>query len=100
MSSAAVAHNDEWLPWLTAEIGDARPEGDAERRQLRADPFSRRRRARDAAAADAFLKSRGIILRRVDGLRPARTRLRMTIGTEDDNRAVVAALAEFLQQAG
>ena len=50
---------------------------------------------KDAAAADEFLKSRGIILRRVAayGL-PAC--LRMTIGTEDDNRKVVAALASFL----
>jgi histidinol-phosphate aminotransferase len=42
-----------------------------------------------------MLKSRGIILRRVAayGLPNA---LRMTIGTEDDNRAVVAALAKLM----
>jgi histidinol-phosphate aminotransferase len=51
--------------------------------------------ARNAAAADEFLKLQGIILRRVGayGLPGA---LRMTIGTEDDNRRVVAALAQFM----
>jgi histidinol-phosphate aminotransferase len=50
---------------------------------------------KDAAAADEFLKARGIIMRRVAayGLPDC---LRMTIGTEDDNRKVVAALAAFL----
>jgi histidinol-phosphate aminotransferase len=52
-------------------------------------------KGKDAAAADEFLKSRGIIMRRVAayGL-PAC--LRMTIGTEDDNRAVLEALAAFM----
>ena len=53
--------------------------------------------ARSANAADEFLKGRGIILRRVAayGLPGA---LRMTIGTEDDNRRVVAALQQFMGQ--
>jgi histidinol-phosphate aminotransferase len=48
-----------------------------------------------AAACDEFLKSRGIILRRVVsyGLPDC---LRLTIGREDENRAVVAALAAFM----
>ena len=46
----------------------------------------------------AFLKSRAIIVRRVDayGLPGA---LRATIGSESDNRAVVAALSAFLDGA-
>ena len=36
---AARAHNEKWLAWLTDEIAQARPRGDAERRQFRADPF-------------------------------------------------------------
>ena len=51
-------------------------------------------KGQDAAAADEFLKSRGIILRRVAAYGLPNC-LRMTIGTEDDNRAVVAALAEL-----
>jgi histidinol-phosphate aminotransferase len=50
---------------------------------------------KDAAAADEHLKARGIILRRVGAYGLPKC-LRMTIGTEDDNRKVVAALASFL----
>ena len=51
--------------------------------------------AKDAAAADAFLCSRGVILRQTNayGLPDC---LRLTIGTEEANRAVVAALKEFM----
>jgi histidinol-phosphate aminotransferase len=50
---------------------------------------------RSAAEADKFLQSRRIILRRVGeyGLPDA---LRMTVGTEDDNRAVGGALKAFM----
>jgi histidinol-phosphate aminotransferase len=45
--------------------------------------------------ADEFLVSRGLVLRRMEayGLPGA---LRLTVGTEAANRAVVAALKEFL----
>jgi histidinol-phosphate aminotransferase len=48
-----------------------------------------------APAADKFLHERRIILRRVEeyGLPHA---LRMTIGTEEENRAVLDALAAFM----
>ena len=48
-----------------------------------------------AVDADSFLQSRRIILRRVEeyGLPGA---LRMTIGTEEENRAVLAALTSFM----
>jgi histidinol-phosphate aminotransferase len=90
----AVAHNDRWLPWVAAEI---------EKLGLKVTPsvgnfvlihFSTQK-GKDAAAADEFLKSRGIIVRRVAAY-GLPTCLRMTIGTEDDNRKVVAALASFL----
>ena len=50
---------------------------------------------KSAPEGDTFLHGRGIILRRVEeyGFPHA---LRMTIGTEDDNRAVLDALASFL----
>jgi len=90
----AVAHNEKWLPWVAAEL---------EKLGLTVTPSVGNfilihfpaAKGKDAAAADELLKSRGIILRRVAayGL-PAC--LRMTIGTADDNRAVVAALAEFM----
>lgn len=93
----SVAHNETWLPWVTAEI---------EKLGLKVTPSVANfvlihfaaAKGKDAASADELLKSRGIILRRVGayGLPDA---LRMTIGTEQDNRAVVAALAHFMGRA-
>ena len=49
----------------------------------------------DAEAADAFLRLRGIITRRMAGYGLADS-MRITIGLEDEMRAVAAALKEFL----
>ena len=94
---SAVAHNEKWLPWVAAELAKLGLEvtpsvGNFLLIHFPGDP------ARSAGAADEFLKARGIILRRVAayGLPGA---LRMTIGTEDDNRRVVASLKEFLGRA-
>jgi histidinol-phosphate aminotransferase len=54
-----------------------------------------RESGRDAAACDAFLKQRGIILRRVAGYGLPGA-LRLTVGTADENRKVVDALAAFV----
>lgn len=94
---ASLAHNDEWLPWTTKEI---------ERLGLEVTPSVGNfilihfpsAPGKDAVAADAFLKSKAIIMRRVAGYGLPNA-LRMTIGTADDNRAVVAALAEFVGKA-
>jgi len=48
----------------------------------------------NAQAADAFLHSRGIIVRPVGGYGLADC-LRMTVGTDDENRALLDALSEF-----
>ena len=52
-------------------------------------------KGRTAADADAFLMKRGLILRQV-GAYKLPNALRMTVGTEEANRLVVKALAEFL----
>ncbi len=91
----SVAHNDKWLPWVTEEIGKL---------GLKVTPsvgnfvliHFETEGPKSAPAADDFLKSRGIIMRRVGGYGLPHA-LRMTIGTESDNRAVVAALADFLK---
>ncbi len=91
----SIAHNDQWLPWVTAEI---------EKLGLKVTPSVGNfvlihfpaDQARGVEAADVFLKSRAIIVRRVAGYGLPNC-LRMTIGTADDNRAVVAALADFLK---
>ena len=90
----AVAHNEKWLPWVTAEV---------EKLGIQVTPSIGNfvlmhfpaTKGKDAAAADEHLKARGIILRRVAAYGLPNC-LRMTIGTEDDNRRVVAALAEFM----
>lgn len=95
---AAVRHNDEWLPWLTAEI---------EKLGLTVTPSVANfilvhfptAPGRDAAACDAFLKERGIILRRVGGYGLPGA-LRLTIGTEAENRKVVDALQAFVGARG
>jgi len=92
----AVAHNDTWLPWVTAEVeklGIAVTPSIGNFILMHFPPAG----GRDAASADEHLKARGIILRRVAayGLPDC---LRMTIGTEADNRAVVAALTDFMRR--
>lgn len=96
-TDAAVAHNDEWLGWTVAEVeklGLRVTQSVANFVLIHFPPDAKH----GAAACDEFLKSRGIILRRVVsyGLPDC---LRLTIGTADENRAVVAALAVFLGKA-
>ncbi len=93
----AVAHNDEWLAWLTREIGalGLKVTPSVGNFLLIHFPQEPGRTARDA---DALLTSRGLILRRVDsyGLPHA---LRLTIGDAEANRLVVEALSDFLKGA-
>jgi histidinol-phosphate aminotransferase len=88
----AVVHNEKWLPWVTAEIGKLGLKVSPSIGNFVLIQFPSEERA---IAADAHLKSRRIIVRRVAAY-GLPTCLRMTIGTEDDNRQVVAALAEFM----
>jgi histidinol-phosphate aminotransferase len=89
----SVAHNEKWLPWVTEEISKLGFEVTPSVGNFVLIHFAAEG-ARTAAAADAFLKSRGIIMRRVAGYGLPNA-LRMTIGTEEANRAVVKALADF-----
>ena len=54
-------------------------------------------RGHTAKDADAFLTARGLILRQTTAYKLPNA-LRMTVGTEEANRLVVAALKEFLGQ--
>lgn len=91
----SVEHNERWLAWLTDEFTKL---------GLRVTPsvgnFVLIHFPNDgkhsAAAADDYLTARGYILRRVAGYGFPNA-LRMTVGTEEANRGVVAALAEFLK---
>jgi histidinol-phosphate aminotransferase len=92
--AAALAHNDRWLPWLALKLQELglTVTPSVGNFLLVHFPSTPGKTAKDA---DAFLAARGLILRAVDayGLPEA---LRLTIGTEEANRKVVAALAEFL----
>jgi histidinol-phosphate aminotransferase len=87
-------HNTRWLAWLTEEIGKLGLEvtPSVANFVLIHFPMTNGRTAKDA---DAFLTARGLILRQV-GAYKLPNALRMSVGTEEANRLVVAALAEFL----
>jgi histidinol-phosphate aminotransferase len=93
----SVAHNDKWLPWVTEEISKLGLKVTPSVANFVLIHFDTEG-PRTALAADEFLKSRGIIMRRVAGYALPHA-LRMTIGTEEDNRSVVAALSDFLRGA-
>ncbi|HUR42852.1 MAG TPA: aminotransferase class I/II-fold pyridoxal phosphate-dependent enzyme, partial [Aestuariivirga sp.] len=90
----AIAHNDLWLPWLARELGGLGLKVTPSIGNFLLVHFPKTA-AQNAAAADQFLTSRGIVLRRMEayGLAGA---LRITVGTEEANRAAVAALGEFV----
>lgn len=90
-----VLHNEKWLNWLSEELPKL---------GLRVTPsvanfvlihFPEDGR-HSAADADEYLLERGYILRRVAAYGFPNA-LRMTVGTEEANRGVVAALAQFLK---
>jgi len=88
------AHNARWLPWLTEEIGKLGLKVTPSVANFVLIHFPETK-GRTAADADALLTSRGLILRRVSAYKLPNA-LRMTVGSEEANRLVVAALAEFM----
>jgi histidinol-phosphate aminotransferase len=91
---AARAHNEIWLAWLTEQIRKLGLEVTPSVANFVLIRFSGTK-GLTAADADAFLTRRGLILRRV-GAYHLPDCLRMTVGSEEANRLVVAALAELL----
>ena len=91
---ANLAHNDEWLAKLTKELSGIGLEVTPSVCNFLLLGFPKTA-GLSAADADAALKSKGIILRRMEGYGLPST-LRLTIGTADENRAVIACLAEFM----
>ncbi|MEQ8267061.1 MAG: histidinol-phosphate transaminase [Parvibaculum sp.] len=91
------AHNDKWLAWLTEEISklglDVAPS--VANFLLIHFPAEKGKTAKEA---DAFLMKRGFILRQMAsyGLPDC---LRLSVGSEEANRLVVAALADFTGRA-
>jgi histidinol-phosphate aminotransferase len=94
---AAVAHNSAWLETLTEGVRALGLEVTPSVANfiLIHFPDAPGRRASDA---DAYLTARGLVLRAVSayGLPNA---LRLTVGSEEANRAVLAALSDFMKEA-
>ncbi|OHB26196.1 MAG: histidinol-phosphate transaminase [Phenylobacterium sp. RIFCSPHIGHO2_01_FULL_69_31] len=91
----SIAHVEQWRPWLAQQIGGLGLEivgPSATNFVLIGFPKT----GKTAAAADEFLSARGLLTRRVlnYGLPD---HLRLTIGLEEHNRAVVEALAAFMK---
>lgn len=90
-------HNDHWLAWVSDELTKL---------GLTVTPSVANfvlihfpgTNGRTAAEADAFLTKRGLVLRRVTPYSLPNC-LRMTIGSEEANRLVVASLTEFMGKA-
>jgi histidinol-phosphate aminotransferase len=91
----SIEHVEQWRAWLTQQLGGLGLDlvgPSATNFVLVGFPKS----GKTAEAADAFLSARGLLTRRVlnYGLPD---HLRITIGLEDHNRAIVDALAAFMQ---
>ncbi|MCB1366145.1 MAG: histidinol-phosphate transaminase [Rhodobacteraceae bacterium] len=90
------AENAKWRDWLQGELASI---------GIPSDPSSanfflaRFRDADQAVAADASLRARGVIVRRVAGYGFPEA-LRITVGTEEACRKVAGVLAEFMDGQG
>ncbi|HET6376777.1 MAG TPA: histidinol-phosphate transaminase [Methylocella sp.] len=91
-TAAAVAHNDKWRAWLSQEISAL---GIGVTPSVCNFLLLHFRDEAEAVAADHFLLSRGLILRRV-GAYGLPHCLRLTVGTGEANRLVAAALRDFV----
>jgi histidinol-phosphate aminotransferase len=92
----ARAHNEKWLGWLTGEVRKLGLQVTPSVANFLLIHFPRSK-GKTAADADAFLASRGLILRRVSAYHLPDA-LRMTVGSEEANRLAVKALAEFMER--
>jgi len=90
----SIAHVNQWRPWLDQQLGGlgldvVRPS--AANFVLVGFPKA----GKTATAAEAFLSARGLLVRQVTNY-GLPDHLRITIGLEEHNRAVIDALAEFM----
>lgn len=91
--AASIAHNTKWLAWLRDEIVALGIPVTPSVTNFLLLHFNN---AAEAKAVDAFLSSHGLILRAVETYFLPQC-LRLTVGTEEANRLVVAALAGFVK---
>jgi len=96
-TQTAVAHNKRWLEWLSQQLTAIGLQVTPSVGNFVLVHFEKDG-PRSAPAADEFLLQQGIVVRRMEsyGLPQA---LRITIGTQSENEAVVAALTRFQEGA-
>lgn len=90
----AAAHNAKWLAWLAQRIAATGLNVRSSVANFLLIEFPAEG-TKTAKAADAFLMQRGVILRGV-GAYGLPHCLRISVGTEEANKAAVAALEEFM----
>ncbi|MCI4660474.1 MAG: histidinol-phosphate transaminase [Neomegalonema sp.] len=91
---ACAIQNEVWRDWLTKELSAAQIEVPPSFANFILPRFGQNGSV-SAASADAFLRSRGIIARRMEGY-GLPDHLRISIGSSSDCIAVAAALREFV----
>jgi histidinol-phosphate aminotransferase len=89
----AVAHNAHWLGWLALQIRTLGFDVTDSAGNFLLVHFATEKQ-RGAAAADAFLQSRGVVVRRMEAYGLPHS-LRVTVGSEAANRVFIDALTEF-----
>ena len=90
----SAAHNTRWLTYLTDEIGKLNLTVTPSVANFVLIHFPQTK-GRTAPEADAFLTTRGLIMRQVAAYHIPHA-LRCSVGTEEANRLVVQSLAEFM----
>jgi len=91
----SVAHVERWRPWLTQQLGGLGLDVVPPSANFVLVGFPRTP-GRTAAEAEVFLARRGLIVRGVAGY-GLPDHLRITIGLEAHNRALIDALAQFMR---
>jgi histidinol-phosphate aminotransferase len=87
---------ETWRPWLTQQLGGLGLEVTPSHANFILVHFPKAPAPRTAAAAEAYLAEQGLIVRGLKNYHLPDA-LRITIGLEDQNRAVAAALAAFMR---
>lgn len=94
-TEAVATHTEKWRGWLAGELQKLGLFSDPSVANFLLITFPAEA-GRDAAAADAFLRKNGLIVRRMEGYGLPQC-LRLTVGTEQENRDVIRVLSEFVR---
>ena len=92
--TASVAHIEQWRPWLAQQLGGLGLETTPSAANFLLVRFPTRP-GTTAAEAEAFLASRGLLVRAVAGY-GLPEHLRITVGLDHHNRALMTALQDFM----